>query len=111
MDWQAVASAMNTRMAELDVTQVDLSRRSGVSVATLRTLQSGESRRRSPRTLSAVSEALGWPSGHLTAVAEGRPPQEVGSSAAPTAEALHLAVQALEARLEAVERRLPAGER
>ncbi|MBN9754477.1 XRE family transcriptional regulator [Pseudonocardia sp. Ae707_Ps2] len=111
MDWQAVASAMNTRMAELDVTQVDLSRRSGVSVSTLRALQSGQSRRRSPRTLSAVSEALGWPSGHLTAVAEGRPPQEVGSSAVPAVETLHLAMQALEARLEAVERRLPAGER
>lgn len=75
-DWDAVATAINTRLAELDLTQRELSERSGVSTATLRQLQNNyEPRRRSPRLLSAVSEALRWPAGHLAQVLEGEVPE------------------------------------
>lgn len=75
-DWDAVATAINTRLAELDLTQRELSERSGVSTATLRQLQNNyEPRRRSPRLLSAVSEALRWPAGHLAQVLEGEAPE------------------------------------
>ncbi|TWF93369.1 helix-turn-helix domain-containing protein [Saccharopolyspora dendranthemae] len=76
-DWDAVATAINTRLAELDLTQRELSERSGVSTATLRQLQNNyEPRRRSPRLLAAISEALRWPSDHLAQVLEGEAPED-----------------------------------
>jgi transcriptional regulator with XRE-family HTH domain len=67
-NWQAVAGAINARMAELPLTQKELAERSGVSVATLRELQHAKAgRRRSARTLAAISLALGWPDGYLQA--------------------------------------------
>ncbi|TDC94023.1 XRE family transcriptional regulator [Saccharopolyspora aridisoli] len=76
-DWDAVATAINTRLAELDLTQRELAERSGVSTATLRQLQNNyEPRRRSPRLLAAISEALRWPSDHLAQVLEGESPEE-----------------------------------
>lgn len=71
-NWTAVAEAITTRLAELGMTQNDLSTRSGVSVATVRQLQRNyEAKRRSPRTLSALSEALRWPADHLARVRDG----------------------------------------
>lgn len=70
-DWQAVADAINTRLAELDMTQAELASKSTVSPATLREIQHGVGKKRSPRTLAAISEALGWPSRHLDDVASG----------------------------------------
>lgn len=71
-DWDAVATAINTRMAELELSQRELAERSGVSVATLRQIQNNYSpKRRSPRLLSAISEALRWPPGRLAEMLEG----------------------------------------
>ena len=71
-DWRAVADAINTRMTELPLNQRDLADRSGVSVATIRELQYPNTpRRRSARTLGALSEALEWPEGYLRAVLHG----------------------------------------
>jgi transcriptional regulator with XRE-family HTH domain len=68
-NWQAVADAINARMAELNVSQRELAERSGVSPATLREIQhASANRRRSSRTLAAVSRALQWPDEHLAAV-------------------------------------------
>lgn len=69
MDWNAVAEAINARLAELDMTQAELASKSTVSPATLRQIQHGVAKKRSPRTLAAISEALGWPSRHLQDVA------------------------------------------
>lgn len=70
--WQDVADAINDRMLHLALTQRALSERSGVSLSTLRELQHGvENRRRSARTLAALSDALGWQPDHLQRVAEG----------------------------------------
>ncbi|QKW12399.1 XRE family transcriptional regulator [Verrucosispora sp. NA02020] len=74
-DWQAVASAINGRMAELPLTQQELAERSKVSVATLRELQYAKAnRKRSTRTLAAISQALDWPDGYLQAVLTGATP-------------------------------------
>lgn len=70
-NWDAVAEAINTRLAELDMTQVELAGKSRVSTATLRQLQHGVAKRYSPRTLAAISGALSWPSDHLERVATG----------------------------------------
>ncbi len=80
-DWQAVGEAINARMAELPMSQRDLADRSAVSIATIREIQRGSTaRRRSARTLGALSEALGWPEGYLRAVLTGRVPP-AGSAA------------------------------
>lgn len=75
-DWQAVADAINARMVRLRLTQRELSERSGVSLSTLRELQHGEKdRRRSARTLAAVSDALGWGPDYLHRIATGERPR------------------------------------
>ncbi len=115
-DWAAVATAITTRLAELEMTQQELAARSGVSVATLRQLQRGMDRRRNPRTLAAVSSALRWPAGYLGDVAEGqdvaRPvanalPRRLEADAGDLAE-LRRVVATLGDRIDAIERRLDA---
>jgi transcriptional regulator with XRE-family HTH domain len=72
-NWDAVASAIRSRLDELDMTQAELAVRAGLAVETVRELRNNlVPRRRSPRTMSVLSEALNWPSDHLTAVLNGR---------------------------------------
>lgn len=78
-DWAAVARAINQRMAELDLSQRELIARSQVSKATVREIQHNTAqRRRSDRTLEALSLALDLHAGHLAAVLASRRPPELG---------------------------------
>jgi transcriptional regulator with XRE-family HTH domain len=88
-------------MAEAGWTQQRLSEASGVSVATIREVCHGRARRRHPRTLAALSEALGWPAGHLDGILTGQHP-EPGSDALA---AVWAELAAIRARLDALERR------
>ncbi|WP_163549782.1 helix-turn-helix domain-containing protein [Candidatus Frankia nodulisporulans] len=77
-DWPAVGQAVNVRMRERRITQQALAAVSGVSVATLRELQRGTSRRRAQdTTLIAIARALGWPDDHLLTVLLGESPRDV----------------------------------
>lgn len=83
--WDDVADAINQRMLRLGLTQRALSERSGVSLSTVRELQRGdEHRQRSPRTLAAISDALGWQPDHLQRLADG----QVGQLSPPAVESL-----------------------
>src|SRR5713226_7156020 len=63
-DWAAVADAMKARLADLDMTQAELVQRSRLAPMTIRELlYNSAQRRRSDRTLAALSQALGWPPG------------------------------------------------
>ena len=95
-DWTAVAKVVNERMSALDLTQRDLSERSGVSTATLRKIQQGDDQRRSATTLTAISRALRLPDDHLRRIASGSP----GAGAVASAE------DRLPERLESVEAQL-----
>ncbi len=95
-DWAAVAKVVNDRMKALDLTQRELSERSGVSVATLRKIQQGEDQRRSATTLAAISRALGLADDHLRRIASG--------SARPAAG--HSGEDRVPERLESVETQL-----
>ncbi|MEU5847284.1 helix-turn-helix domain-containing protein [Saccharopolyspora shandongensis] len=78
-DWAAVARAIDQRASELGLRQRELAKRSHVSQATVRELQRNTvQRRRSARTLEALSLALSWHPEHLLAVLEGRRPPAVG---------------------------------
>lgn len=112
-DWPAVAEAIKLRLRELDLTQVELAQRSQVSVATIRQLQGGssETRRRHPRTLRALSEALQWSPDHLEAVADGRDPAVDPDENDPVVAELRnvkTSLTAITARLDAIEQQLAA---
>lgn len=77
-DWRSVAEAINARMSELGMKQVELAERSGLSVAAVRLLQKGKARNALPRTLAALSTALGWKADHLDRVASGTADNETG---------------------------------
>jgi transcriptional regulator with XRE-family HTH domain len=78
-DWVAVANAIKERVNELGWRQRELAQRSHVSQAIVRELQHHTvERRRSARTLEALSLALGWHPQHLATVLRGRTPPELG---------------------------------
>ncbi len=79
-DWAAVARA------ELGWRQRELAERSHVSAAVVREIQRHTvGRRRSPRTLQALSVALGWEPDHLDRVLKGHARQSGGHPAADSA--------------------------
>ncbi|MCA1607461.1 MAG: helix-turn-helix transcriptional regulator [Acidobacteria bacterium] len=72
-DWAAVARAVDERMAELGLNQRELIERSQVSKATVMEIRRNSvERRRSTRTLEALSTALEWHPQHLIALLHGR---------------------------------------
>lgn len=100
-DWSAVSDAIKTRLEEQGMTMTELASRSGVSLTTVRELvHILNTRRRQPRTLATLSEALGWPSDHLGAVVRGRAahPEAAGD------EEVHRELRELRQRVEALER-------
>jgi transcriptional regulator with XRE-family HTH domain len=104
-DWTAVARAVNDRMRTLDLTQRELSERSGVSVATLRKIQQGDDQRRSAITLTAISRALGLADDHLRKIASGT----AGATAVDPAESrLPERLASVEAQLAHLEKRMAA---
>lgn len=97
-DWAAVARAVSSRIRELGWRQRELAVRSHVSVAVVREIQRHTvERRRSPRTLQALSVALGWEPEHLEEVLKGRAQQANGQNADGAA---------LWPRLDSLERRI-----
>lgn len=106
-DWAAVAKAMDRRLGELGMRQRDLAERAHVSQAIVRELQHNtKQRRRSARTLEALSVALGWHPGHLHAVLDG---QELPDATAPVNSPMDVVagrLAAIESHLRAIEKRL-----
>jgi len=101
-DWAAVAWVISDRVRELGWPQRELAERSHVSVAVVRETQRHTvQRRRSRRTLEALSGALGWEPGHLDQVLKGRAGQ-AGSRAAPGNGALWSRLDSLEQRLDEI---------
>lgn len=113
-DWDAVAAAIRDRLVEIDMTQAELANRAGVALMTVRELQHNlKPRRRNPRTLAAVSEALGWPSDRIARILEGESATPVDDDDPVIAEldAVKADLAAILRRLDAIEHRLgPEGE-
>ncbi|GAA3033765.1 helix-turn-helix domain-containing protein [Actinokineospora globicatena] len=83
-NWQAVGQAMSQRREQLRLKQHHVAKRSGVSQAIIRELEYNTvERRRSYRTLEALSTALEWPAGHLTAIRATSPTSTSRTPAAP----------------------------
>lgn len=105
--WAAVARVIDQRMAELGILQRDLADRAHVSQAIVRELQHNTAqRRRSARTLEALSAALGWHPRHLHAVLTGERPPELSEAAPLGADETARRLAAIESRLRSIEERL-----
>lgn len=95
-DWAAVADAINKRVDELGWPQGELAQRSHVSRATVREVQHHTAeRRRSARTLEALSIALGWHPRHIDAVLGGYVPPDPPENT----DSVHSRLDVLESRL------------
>ena len=100
-DWAAVADAINERVNQLGWPQGELAERSHVSRATVREVQHHTAeRRRSTRTLEALSIALDWHPQHIESVLRGHRPPD--SPASVNSDALHSRVDELEKRLSEI---------
>jgi transcriptional regulator with XRE-family HTH domain len=98
-NWAAVARAISDRVRELGWRQRELAERSHVSVAVVREIQRHTvERRRSPRTLEALSVALRWEPEHLDRVLKASA-QQAGGYTASDRTALWSRLDSLESRL------------
>jgi transcriptional regulator with XRE-family HTH domain len=112
-DWDAVAAAIQNRLAETRMTQMDVASRARLSLTTVRELQRNlNPRRRRPQTLAAVSEALGWPPDYLGQVLRGGRPEphadEVKDPVLAALDSLGREIRELRDRVEQIERQLAA---
>jgi hypothetical protein len=113
-DWAAVGAAIRARLAEARLTQMDVASKAHVSLTTFRELQHNlNPRRRRPQTLSAVSEALGWPPDYLGQILRGEAPvahaDEVNDPVLRALDDLSAEVEALRRRVEQIERQQAHG--
>src|SRR5215469_14999869 len=99
-DWAAVAEAISERMEQLGMNQHMLARRAQVSTAMVIEIQGDRvRRRRHPRTLRALSVALGWHPDHLSVILAGVDP---ASLAVDRTADVHGRLTELEHRLRAI---------
>lgn len=108
-DWAAVANAISQRMTELGINQTELIERSQVSKATVGELyHNSAQRRRSARTLQALSIALGWHPRHLAAVLKGQRIPTIGEPVSRSDDDIPGRLAAIEYRLAQIETQLGA---
>jgi transcriptional regulator with XRE-family HTH domain len=106
-DWAAIATAINQRMTELGLRQHELIERSRVSKTAVREIQHNTAqRRRSARTLEALSVALSWHPQHLAAVLDGRRPPQVGDPVVTSDHDVPSHLASIERRLSEITDRL-----
>lgn len=106
-DWTAVAQAMTARLSELGMRQRDLAERAHVSQAIVRELQHNTTqRRRSARTLEALSVTLGWHPRHLHALLARQVPPHASDPVPMPSDAVAGRLAAIETHLRSIEDRL-----
>src|SRR5262245_31114113 len=106
-DWGAVAEAVKARLEDQRLTQMGAATKAGVALATIQELVAGVPRRRQPRTLTAISEALGWPAGRISEIALGLVP--TGENTAEVeSETLGGEIRAIREELRKINQRLDA---
>ena len=100
-DWAAVARAIDARMTELSLSQRELIERSQVSKATVTEIRRHTAeRKRSTRTLEALSTALGWHPQHLMALLHGRRIPTVGEPSSRSDDDVQGRLAVIEYRLD-----------
>ncbi|WP_155728386.1 helix-turn-helix domain-containing protein [Mycobacterium avium] len=80
MSWERLADEVRLRRKQLKLTQPDVAERGGLSVATVRAVETNRSGRLSRRLRRALERALEWQDGSIDAVLDGGPPRTVAGS-------------------------------
>ena len=106
-DWSAVAKAINERLTELGLNQRELAERSNIALSIVRELRNNTvQRRRSGRTLEALSVALGWHPRHLAAVLLGLTPPAPNDPVDLAGDSVSNRLAAIEDQLHEITKRL-----
>jgi transcriptional regulator with XRE-family HTH domain len=106
-DWTAVSKAINERLTELGLNQRELAERSNIALSIVREIRNNTvQRRRSGRTLEAMSVALGWHPRHLAAVLLGHAPPAPNDPIDFTGDGVPGRLAAIEDRLHEITKRL-----
>lgn len=79
MSWEQLADEVRLRRKQLKLTQPDLAERGGMSVATVRAVETNRSGRLTRRLRRALERALEWQDGSVDAVLAGNAPRAVNS--------------------------------
>lgn len=80
MSWERLADEVRLRRKQLKLTQPDVAERGGLSVATVRAVETNRSGRLSRRLRRALERALEWQDGSIDAVLDGGPPRAISVS-------------------------------
>jgi transcriptional regulator with XRE-family HTH domain len=81
MSWEQLGEEVRLRRKQLKLTQPDLAERGGLSVATLRAVETNRAGRLSRRLRRALERAIDWEAGSIDTVLEGGAPRVLGTSA------------------------------
>jgi transcriptional regulator with XRE-family HTH domain len=84
MSWEQLADEVRLRRKQLKLTQPDVAERGGLSVATVRAVETNRSGRLTRRLRRALERALEWQEGSVDAVLDGNRPRVI-SAAGPAA--------------------------
>ena len=87
MSWEQLGEEVRLRRKQLKLTQPDLAERGGLSVATIRAVETNRAGRLSRRLRRALERAIDWEAGSIDTVLEGGTPRVLGTSAAMGARA------------------------
>lgn len=82
MSWEQLADEVRLRRKQLKLTQPDVAERGGLSVATVRAVETNRSGRLSRRLRRAMERALEWQQGSVDAVLDGQAPRALTTTAA-----------------------------
>nr|WP_050674721.1 helix-turn-helix domain-containing protein [Mycobacterium marinum] len=80
MSWERLADEVRLRRKQLKLTQADVAERGGLSVATVRTVETNRSGRLSRRLRRALERALEWQDGSIDAVLDGGQARTIGAA-------------------------------
>lgn len=84
MSWERLGDEVRLRRKQLKLTQPDVAERGGLSVATVRSVETNRSGRLSRRLRRALERAIEWQEGSVDAVLEGGSPRVAGSATTTT---------------------------
>jgi len=87
MSWEQLADEVRLRRKQLKLTQTDVAERGGLSVATVRAVETNRSGRLSRRLRRALERAIEWQDGSVDAVLDGNAPRVVNAARTATSTA------------------------
>lgn len=83
MSWERLGDEVRLRRKHLKLTQPEVAERGGLSVATIRAIETNRAGRLSPRLRRALERAIEWEPGTIDTVLEGGGPRPVATTTAP----------------------------